>query len=523
MKQLQTLSIVSPGFYGLNTQESGSTLSPNFAFTADNAVIDRFGRLGARKGWVMQTDNGSTILGGNPVRFMLEHYNADNSTVVLSAGNHKLIKGGNSILAGAETMTDITPVLYTITDNDWRGASLNDHAVIVQANHEPVVYTESASPVTQTMTDYTGSVQNYGTNYPKNVIAAYGRFWAHTSDTVYWSTDIADATFPCFCGGTSGTLNIASVLPHNVDEITGLAVHNDFLVIFCRNNIVVYSGASNPIGTSFGIQDVISGVGCVANGSIQATGNDLIFLSDTGIRSFGRLMQEKSLPMRDLSKNVRDDLLSDMVAEIASYGSLDHVVSVYSEVNAFYLLSMPSIKRVYVVDLRSTLQDGAARITTWGAFEAYSFLRDRNRNVLFGKIDGIGLYDSYNDDGEPYTIRFLSHYLDMGNPTQFKMLKQVKVVVYGGSQQEFVIKIGTDYSNDYVVYPFVIAGDALVTEYGSSEYGISEYTLGILTDDVKSSVSGAGNILQIGFEAAVDGNFLSVQTLDCFVKTGRNF
>ena len=523
MKQLQTLSIVSPGFYGLNTQESGSTLSPNFALAADNAVIDRFGRLGARKGWKMQTDNGSSILAGNPVRFMLEHYNADNSTVVLSAGNHKILKDGNSLLAGKGTMVDITPALYTITDNDWRGASLNDHAILCQENHEPLIYTESASPVVQTMTDYTGSAQNYGTDYPKNVIAAYGRFWAHTKSTVYWSTDIADTTFPCFCGGTSGTLNIAAVLPHNVDEITGLAVHNDFLVIFCRNNIVVYTGASNPIGVNFGLQDVISGVGCVANGSIQPTGNDLIFLSDTGIRSLGRVMQEKSLPMRDLSKNVRDDLISDMAAEIASYGSLDHVVSVYSEVNAFYLLSLPSIKKVYVCDLRAPLQDGATRVTTWGSFEAFSFLRDRNRNVYFGKTDGIGLYDGYDDNGSPYTLRFLSHYLDMGNPTTVKMMKQVKVVVYGGSQQEFVIKIGTDYSNDYVVYPFVIAGDSLITEYGASEYGVSEYTLGILTDDVKSSVSGTGNILQLGFEASLNGNFLSVQTLDCFIKTGRNF
>lgn len=521
MKQEQTLSIVAPGFYGLNTQESGSTLSPNFSLLADNVVIDRFGRLGARKGWTMQTSNGTTMLAGNPVRFMLEHVNADGSSTFLSAGNHKIIAGGNSLSTGEDTMVDVTPALYTINDNDWSGATLLDHAVLVQAGHEPVVYTEAASPVAQTMTDYTGTAQNYGTNYPKNIISAYGRFWAHTDSTVFWSTDIADANFPCFCGGTSGTLNINSVLPNNVDTITGLAVHNDFLIIFCEHNVVIYSGASNPIGTSFALSDVIAGIGCIAHDSIQSTGNDLIFLSTSGLRSFGRVVQEKSLPMRDLSKNVHDELLSDINSEIISYDSLDHVTSIYSADNAFYLLSFPGIKKVYVVDMRSNLQDGSSRITTWGNYEAYSFVQGLDRNLYIGKVDGIAIYGGFQDNGSSYTIRYMSHYLDLGSPTQLKMLKQIKVTVYGGNQQQFVIKLGTDYATDYNVYPFLIAGDQLVTEYGVAEYGVGEFTIGITTDSIKSSVGGSGNIIQVGFEAAVNGNTVSVQTIDCFVKTGR--
>ena len=515
MKQLETLSIVSPGFFGLNTQESGSTISPNFGLLSDNAVIDRFGRLGTRQGWTMQTNN-PEVLDGNPIRFMLEHFNADGSKTVLSAGNHLVFKDGED----GNDLVDVTPALYTITDNDWRGASLLDHALLVQTGHEPLVYTESSVTPMQTITDYTGMAQNFGTDYPRGVIAAYGRFWSFTKDTVYWSTDIADADFPCFCGGTSGSLNIASVLPHNVDEITGLAVHNDFLVIFCRNNVVVYTGASNPIGVSFGLQDVISGVGCVATGSIQATGNDLLFLSDTGIRSFGRIMQEKSLPLRDLSKNVRDDLLKDMNAEIVNYDSLDHVVSVYSEANAFYLLSFPTLKKVYVVDLRMPLQDGAARITTWSNYEADSFLRLENRNILIGKV-GIGKYGGYSDDGEGYRVRFLSHYIDLNSPTTLKILKQVKTTVFGGTNQQFVIKIGTDYATYLESYTFIIPGSDTAAEYGSGEYGVAEFSLGLATDSIRSSVTGSGSIIQVGFEADIQGSPLSVQAIDCYLKTGR--
>ena len=517
MKQLQTLSIVSPGFYGLNTQESGVTLSSNWASLTDNVVIDKYGRLGARKGWFMKTVDGVDELAGSPIRFMLEYITASNTSVILSAGNQKLFKNG----VDGDVLVDITPSLYTITDNDWRGATIYDHVMMVQGGHEPVIYTESVSPAAQTMTDYTGAVQNYGTSYPKDVIAAYGRFWAHDGNTVYWSTDIADTAFPCFCGGTSGTLNIAAVLPNNVDTIEALAVHNDFLIILCKNNIVVYSGASNPIGVGFQLTDIISGAGCVSRNSIQSTGNDLIFLSDTGIRSLGRLIQEKSLPMRDLTKNIRDDFIKDMQAEIANYGSLDHVVSVYSELNAFYLISFPSTKTVYVLDMRQALEDGSSRCTVWYQYPAFSFLRTRDRRLLIGKANGIGLYTGYNDNGDVYRLRYFSHYLDFGSSTQKKILKQIKVAVFGGSQQQFSLKIGTDYDANYLGYPFTIDTKE-VFEYGTTEYNVGYYSGGVVLDNIKSSVGGSGNIIQIGFEADVNGSELSVQAIDCFVKTGRN-
>ena len=515
MKQLQTLSVVSPGFYGLNTQESGITLSPNFAQLTDNVIIDKYGRLGSRKGWQMLTDSGATTLNGAALEFLMEHVNADNSTVTLSGGDNKLFKNGDDI----DVLVDITPALYTVTANNWKGASLYDHALIVQAGHEPVVYSEDATPNTQTITDYTGVTQSYGTNFPRDAMAAYGRFWVHDGTNVYWSTDIADVAFPAFNGGTSGFLNISAVLPNNVDTIVGLASHNDFLIIFCERNIVIYSGADNPIG-DFQLADVIAGVGCVARDSIQNTGNDLIFLSDTGVRSLGRLLQEKSLPMRDLTKNVRDDLIKDLLQERVNSGDLSKVKSIYSEVNAFYLLSFPSTSTVYCLDMRQPLEDGSARVTQWYEYEAKAFVRRRDREILIGKTNGIGRYYGYTDNGEAYRLRYFSHYLDLQSPTTLKILKQISATVIGGSNQSFVIKSSFDYSTASRSYPFTIA-DRGVSEYGLAEYGVSEFSFGIILDSIKSSVGGSGNTIQIGFEANVQGNELSVQKLDIFVKTGR--
>ena len=519
MKQLQTLSVVSPGFYGLNTQESGVTLSPNFASIVENAVIDKFGRIGARKGWSMQTDDGATPLEGEQIKFLMEHVDADNTTLTLSGGNNKLFKAGDN----NDALVDITPAGYTITKNNWKGANINDHTMLVQAGHPPLLATaESGSFVVDLLTAHVahGShTPNYGTSYPRDVIAGYSRFWVHDGSTVYWSDDIA-GDFPHFDGGSSGLLNIASVLPNNVDTITALALHNGFLIIFCERCIVIYSGADNPTAATFTVSDVISGTGCIARDSVQHTGNDLLFLSDTGVRSLGRVVQEKSLPMRDLTKNVRDDLGQDIALEKASYGHLDNVCSVYSEVNAFYLLSIPSQSTVYCLDLKQALEDGAARVTKWVGYSATSFLRRRDREVLIGKVNGIGKYSGYTDNNVSYSLSYFSPYMDMGAPSTIKILKQLKATVVGGSGQTFVLKTNFDYLDSTSSYTYTIK-ETNTAQYGIDEFNLCEYSVGIAIDSVKSSVGGSGNAIQIGFKANVFQNPLSVQTIDMFVKTGR--
>lgn len=515
MKQIQSLSVVAPGFYGINTQDSGITISTNFALVADNCIIDKFGRIGARKGWTSQTVSGATQLSGESIKFLMEHTNADNTVVTLSGGNNKLLKNGDN----ENTFTDITPALYSIANDYWKGASLYDHAMIVQENQEPIIYTESASPAAQTMTDYTGVTQNYGSSYPRDVIAAYGRFWAHDGSTVYWSTDIADTAFPAFNGGTSGTLNISAVLPNNVDTIVALAAHNGFLIIFCERNIVIYKGAENPIG-DFSLSDIIAGVGCIARDSVQNTGNDLIFLSDTGVRSLGRLLQEKSLPMRDLTKNIRDDLTDLIRNGLAIDPKLNQVKSVYSETNAFYLLSFPTSNIVLCLDMRQSLEDGSSRITRWVDYHAPSFLRKRNRDLLIGNPNGINKYGTYLDGENTYQMRFLSPYIDVQDSTMVKILKKVTATVIGGVNQAFIIKCGFDYNDAYDSYAFIIDSGSSA-QYNIDEYGIGEYSKGSLIDKVDASVGGSGNVIQLGFETEVNNSSFSVQKLDIFMKTGR--
>lgn len=513
MKQLESVSVIAPGWYGLNLQDSAIGLSPNYSLIADNCVIDSSGRIGSRKGWTMQTTDGDLELGGEYIEFIAEHVNEDDTITYLSSGNGKFFTGG----VGA-ALTDVTPVAYTISKYNFTSACLLGVSVIVQDGHEPLVYTAAGG--LETFSSYSAATQNWDGKTLRDIQSAYGRLWAHDGEYIYWSTDIADAAFPDFAAGTSGFLNIASVLPNNTDRIIGISCHNNFLVIFCQRNIVIYNGADDVLSTSFGLSDIITNVGCIARDSIEKTGNDLLFLSATGVRSLGRVIQEKSAPMRDLTKNVRDQLLAVSNEETQTVGNLENVKAVYSESHAFYLISFPAIERIYCLDMRQALEDGSARVTTWTSYKAKYFFRTRDRDLLLGMADGIGKYEGYSDNGDSYRIKAYSSYLDFGNPSMLKMPKKIKSTVLGGSNQDVIIKLGYDFVGRTFSFPYTIPDNA-PSFYNVDEYNDAVYSGGIAVYPVETQGLGSGNVIQVGVEATVNGSPISIQKIDLFVKTGK--
>ena len=513
MKQLEAISVVAPGWYGLNLQDSAVGLSPNYSLIADNCVIDSSGRIGSRKGWTMKTTTGATELSGESIEFIAEHINEDDTVTYLSSGNSKFFTGGVDAV-----LTDVTPGAYTISAHNWTSACLLGYSVIVQDGHEPLVY-DSVGGL-QTFSSFSVATQNWNGQTLRDIQAAYGRLWAHDGKNVYWSTDIADPNFPDFAAGTSGFLNIASVLPNNTDRIIGITCHNNLLVIFCQRNIVIYNGADDVLSTSFGLSDLITNIGCIARDSIEKTGNDLLFLSAAGVRSLGRVIQEKSLPMRDLTRNVRDQLLAVAAEETAVYGNLEDVKAVYSEANAFYLVSFPAIKRVYCLDMRQALDDGSARVTAWTSYDAKYFLRTRDRALLLGMPDGIGKYEGYTDNGSAYRMKVYSSYLDFGNPSSLKMPKKIKATVLGGSTQDVVIKVGFDFIGRAYSFPYTIPDNA-PSFYNVDEYNDAIYTGGLAIEQVTIQALGSGNVVQVGVEATINGYPVSIQTMDLFVKQGK--
>ena len=533
--KLQTSSIAAPGFYGLNLQESSITLSSGFALKAQNCVIDKYGRIGARRGWV-PLNAVNADLGSNPIEAMMEVVDGGDNTI-LSAGNNKLFTGRATLtqrlVRNADNSANLT---YTITANNWQMAAMpygdvNDfqpHAYLAQAAHPMLVWHElplsGGDPHDHDSGTFgfqrVGDVGTLPANHtvstftPNAVFSGFGRIWTGNitgdTQTLYFSDLLRGSDFTT---GSAGFLNLQEVFP-NGDNIVAISGHNGFLVIFGRNNIAIYE---NPVDTSsLRLADVIYNVGCIARDSVQNIGTDILFLSDSGVRSLARVIQEKSLPMNDLSKNVRDDLMGNVFSE----ADLGKIKSIYHDRDAIYLLSLPTTKFVYCFDTRSRLQDGSARVTIWDNLEPKAFCITQAKELLIGKPSYIGKYFGHSDNGTTYRMQYFTNYFDFDASTKLKILKKIGWVLIGGTNQSVAVKWGFDYTEGYQATTYTLA-TAVVYEYNIGEYNIAEYSSGIIIDRFSINAGGQGTIMQLGLEVDINGNPLSIQKIDVAVKAGK--
>jgi hypothetical protein len=673
---LQTTSIVAPGFMGLNTQDSSVTLESGYASVANNCVIDKYGRLGARKGWDLLTDpinaiftasistttmtvhsvtsgtlsigtvisgtgitTGTTItalgtgtggtgtytvsasqtrngISGTYARalavvtvtasahglsvgdtvyldftsgtatdgafaitavttntFTITHgtsgttsgnvtvYRPTTASNALTTGSYLesifefktiggtityLSSGDGKLFSGATTTNLVRKYVFgsdsggpvalttqpTFTGNRWQWAALPEgsggaaesYAFAAQAGNIMLVYREGAHSgpfVFQRVgTDYGTAPTGVSTFDPDTVLAAFGRVWVggitDNKTTIYYSKLLDGAHFS---GSGSGLLDIGGVVGQN-DEIVSIAQHNKYLVIFCKNNIVVYQGANDP--TTMTLADTIKGVGCIARDSVQNTGNDLIFLSKSGVRSLNRTIQEDSMPLRELSLNIRDDLVGYLTVE-----TLNNIKSAYFERDAFYLITFPGSQTMVYFDLRSILPNGAARTTLWNnnaGITYKAFCATEDRKLLLGVPNGMAEYTGYLDNTASYTFKYYTSNSDLGSPTQQKLLKKANLVVIGSGDQDFAFKYGYDYTlNLLSVNVIQNLGAKTFSKYNTTaQYNISKYaSAGIGVNTVSMPLTGSGKVLQFGIEATVNDNPVSIQKIDVYLKTGK--
>jgi len=495
-KQLQSIAIQAPGFFGLNTQDSPTSLSEQFALVADNCVIDQFGRIGARKGW-----NYLTTSGGDSLVHISEFVKSDGTTEVISAS-------ATAIYKGTTTLTDITPASYTVSDGNFDSANLNGVIYLFREGEDPVYYDGTTCDEVSAHADYSGTVPSGDI-----VQSGFGRLWVAKTDTnnttVYWSDLLTGFKWDT---GSSGSIDISKVWPNGNDEITAITVHNNFLIIFGKTQILVYQGADDPATMS--LADTVVGVGCIARDSIQVTGTDVLFLSDDGLRSFARTIQEKSVPMRDISKNIRTEMMSLVTTESG------RIYSVYSPEEAFYLLHLEDNGITYSFDMRSPLQDGSARATRWNTITPQCLCRLRDGTLLLGKGLGIAEYDGFDDNGSTYIMSYFTNYIDFGAPSNLKLLKNLKVTIIGGSDTQATLNWGYDYSYAYRKKTFTLA-EQIIAEYNIAEYNIGEFNAGVLVNRPQVQASGGGQVVQLGIESEINGSAVSIQRMTAQAIVGR--
>ena len=264
------------------------------------------------------------------------------------------------------------------------------------------------------------------------------------------------------------------------------------------------------------LADTVEGVGCIARDSVQNTGTDILFLSEDGVRSFGRTIQEKSMPMRDISNNVRTELTELVKAQS------NPIKSIYSADEAFYLLSLQDSQTVYCFDMRGQLPDGSNRVTTWSTINPRSMALLQDGKIYFGREDGIFEYGNYTDNGSTYEMIYYSNPLSFGNSTNLKFLKKFNITVIGNVASQTTLAWGYDYTDTFNKTVFSTGKtDTDTSEFNISEFNIGKFTGGVDIQRPTINTNGSGTVVTIGIESTINGAPYSIQQIDVHALLGR--
>jgi hypothetical protein len=501
-KQQANVNLSAPGFFGIDTEDNPATLSTSYAKIADNVVVDDRGRMASRHGCPYVTTAGGT---GSNIKQIYEFVDDVGTTTVFSCGNGK-------IYSGTETLVDLTPTITpapTITSDNWQIVQLNGLVHFFRGGAEPLVYDNG------TFTSHSTHSAATGTPPQTNAVCSgFGRLFTGGSNldpsTVYWSDLLLGTSWS---GGSSGSIDLQNFWPTGYDLITGLAVHNGFLIVFGQTSILLFAGADTP--STMVLQDSIAGIGCIARDSIVTTGDDVMFLDRGGYRSLGRTVQEKSSPLGLVSRNVTKSLLN-------SVSDTSTIRAAYDSSEANIILSCPEFSTVWVFDTLLPTESGAYRTTNWRIkLDAVSFTD--SGQLLFGAEDGILKYteDSTDFNGTSYEMRYYSWYQDFGDPVTIKMPKGADITSEGGSGVLLKFVWAFDYKDDYKT-KFIQLPTYTISEYGDGEFGEADFGgAAAATSESHFNMTGTGRSVSVGIEATIDGDSLAVQEMNVHSIVGR--
>ena len=567
-KPLQPLVLDSIGIYGLNRQSSASSLEPQWLTTANNIMLDEKGRITTRQGIKQISNNISSSA-------------TSNTLIIKSLGEYRNITGATSVFAGAganiyKLNTATNPYTLAIqsfsggttkTDGNWQFTNFNNQFYGVQAGNQPINYSGSAWLDLEDVGSY-AKPSGVTTFTPSCVLGEYGRLFTgnigENRDVVYYSDLLIGHKF---AGGSAGAIDLKGVWAG--DEIVSLNSFMGKLVIFGKNNIVVYDNpwdvAVADSSSTFRLNEVIEGVGCVARDSVQLIGDDIVFLSSSGVRSLSRTLVQDKMPLTDLSLAIKDEIRTNIIT-----GNMAIVKAQYDLSTGSYILGFPDKNIVYVFDFKSQTPDGLPRITTWNfapVKNPMSYL-STDEQLYFGLGDTTyegrvatysGFYDvektdvtsSYGNSSacttaghtwesgsskcfsttnNTYQADFKTVWLDFEQPGISKFLKRFLAIWSGGKNTDVTLNWYRDYSTDATSANFSLDPTSGGTSYlwgkstslySTPQQAKTKYAASFQPAEYKVSLSKAAKVVRLEIIQTVSGFKAALQNITIWAKQGK--
>ena len=349
-------------------------------------------------------------------------------------------------------------------------------------------------------------------------------------------------------GGAAGKLDLRTVW--GSDEIVGLGAIMDKIVIFGKNNIAIYTGASNP--ATMTLDELIQGVGLAGRDNIVYVGAELLFMSYEGLQSLGRITEtDGKAPVSDLSISVRNSL-----SFFLSTADLSTIKSVYHQEEGLLIMMVPENKLAYVFDFSASNKITIPKITTWYFADApLCGVSTVSGDLILGLTANIALYDGWYDvsitdttstngssgacstaggtwDGSKcwsttnnlYNYAWATPWLDFGEPTITKILKQAIFNYSGGRGCSTTLQVFVDYDSiNPLRKVFNLAADDDFALYGASTslYGTAKFSSKIGPAEYKVPLSRTAKVVRLKMITEVVGDFSSLVSTTLLTKQGK--
>ena len=544
-QQQQNISITSPGYFGLNLEDSPVDLPQEFCTVADNAVIDSLGRLAAREGFKAFTPTGlpsaeydvqslGRVVDGNTVRYIAG----------VDVGGTPEIWELTDLNLSAPTRTVLAlPGGYSLTTANIQIVDFAGRGIIIVPGAEMLVLSGGTLALASAQAGWlpptdAGGTAIHTTFSPECATSAYGRLWVSgvegDEETIYYSDVLNPAYWldlkaaPTYATNTAGALNVSENWPIGKDRIVGMAAHNSAFVVFGRSSILVWGNPQGDPAATDGIflADTIENIGLVNRDAITSDGKDILFMDDTGLRSLGRTIQEKSAPIGDLTRTVRSAISSDSRKARVQGG----VELVFSPKHSFVLIIMRTAGVVWVADTRTRLQDGSFRMTRWPSTEVSSALYvEANEQLLLG-LDtadvALAEYEEYVDYNTTYVFSYASPIMSFGDSTRLKIVKQVDYsILAGAGDAEATAKVDYfGFRNRELSKTVSIEGGQGTEQFNSGAEFAEGYEFGTGAQVLRSyryNAGSSGENVRISFNVPISGNSCSMVGINVQTKIGR--
>jgi len=523
-KQLQSIPLDTIGVNGLDTQTNPTALGPNWFTKAHNITYTEGGKVTFRKGLKQGTLNAGAAIGA-----IHEHYN----------GTEHLIFGAVDGDIYEVDLTDkdnawINPYNSAVSTADWQFVNFNNHCFAFQSGAEYIHYDTSVTPnvwdLGRNDSGYTAP-SGVTTFDPSCGLGFYGRLWVggitEEPDVVFYTNVLGNHKWG---SSGSGYIDLKSVWGHDI--IVAIKAFAGKLAIFGEENIVLYNNPQDPSSADFALDEVIRGIGCVSRDSIQEIGDDLYFMSKTGVRSLARTAQLDKLPLTEKSITIKDDLIDHIINDTT-------IKSVYVQDEGLYIVSFVNRKATYVFDTKFITEKRTPRVTSWDWRDGRnpsSLAYTQTYGLLVGQSSGrIATYEGYYDvdySGSgvytytPYTGSFSTTWIDLGQGVLSSILKKLILVVSGGQGTDVGLRMYRDFdttpklSRTFKLNP-AFSGSPAYWGKADSLYATSKFQPIYGLKETSIPLANTAKYLRLEMDGVTKGYKASLQSLSLLFKKGK--